>query len=397
MPRKETTDAAAADSPARRRGPKPLLSMETEVQVAHWVLAKQSAGQRVSRDDVIAQAQEMLRQNKNSSQDQKPSQTVGMGWCNRFIARHPELSLRSGSAAAVQNAAPATNEDSTVKFAINDATLPVLEQKEENSDDPEATKQSEATHDAEEGPAKTRKYNRKHMDAAVEMYLAGRPMSEVTQRFPLLHQRTIRRRVLRVQRGEVDKRRGPRPLLEGEPEQELVTWILAMQSQGTTVTKKDILARANEYYYALTGETGEKLKDGWLQTVRKEENFGTEEEKVAFKEENDSTDVQELLSAVEEKRLKRESVAEDLTLPKRLKTEGNVSTCSSDNTRLGSIFPGRQQSDKDESMAKLDAIMESNKRLEAMQRQQLEMLQQLCASNNMLTSISLGKRNIYDK
>ncbi|EEY63065.1 uncharacterized protein PITG_14709 [Phytophthora infestans T30-4] len=104
-----------------------------------------------------------------------------MGWCNRFIARHPELSLRSGSAAA------------------------------------------------------TRKYNRKHMDAAVEMYLAGRPMSEVTQRFPLLHQRTIRRRVLRVQRGEVDKRRGPRPLLEGEPEQELVTWILAMQSQGTTV------------------------------------------------------------------------------------------------------------------------------------------------------------------
>eukprot|EP00644_Phytophthora_capsici_P009885 jgi/Phyca11/52127/gw1.39.404.1 len=105
-----------------------------------------------------------------------------MGWCNRFMARHPGLSLRSG-----------------------------------------------------ERTIKTRKYNKKHMEAAVEMYLAGRPMNEVTERFPSLHQRTIRRRVLRVQRGEVDKRRGPRPLLEGEPEQELVDWILEMQSQGTKV------------------------------------------------------------------------------------------------------------------------------------------------------------------
>ncbi|EGZ14709.1 hypothetical protein PHYSODRAFT_437137, partial [Phytophthora sojae] len=104
-----------------------------------------------------------------------------MGWCNRFVARHPELNLRSGAAAI------------------------------------------------------TRKYNRNHMEAAVEMYLAGKSMSEVTQRFPLLHQRTIRRRVLRVQRGEVDRRRGPRPLLEGQPEQELVAWILDMQCRGTRV------------------------------------------------------------------------------------------------------------------------------------------------------------------
>ncbi|ETN13931.1 hypothetical protein PPTG_22277 [Phytophthora nicotianae INRA-310] len=375
----------------RRRGPKPLLSVEHETQLVQWVLAQQSAGQRMSRDDVIAQAQEILRQDETPpqhEQDTKPTQKLGMGWCNRFIARYPELSLRSGGS---QQAVPATNEESIAKNAISESIVPGAAHEEGKFKTLEAAKQPDTIRDAD-GPTKTRKYNRKHMEAAVEMYLAGRPMSEVTQRFPLLHQRTIRRRVLRVQRGEVDKRRGPRPLLEGEPEQELVNWILDMQSRGTKVTKKDILARANEHYRALTGKTGEKLKDGWLRRFKErhpvlsgrapaaqQEDSGTEDEKFSSNGDNESPSSSPSKEVIEKKREsqhKREILreAEDSASPKRLKTEEVV---SSDTTRRGSILPERRQSDKEESIAKLDAIMESNKRLEAMQRQQLEMLQQL--------------------
>ncbi|ETI53234.1 hypothetical protein F443_03769, partial [Phytophthora nicotianae P1569] len=63
----------------RRRGPKPLLSVEHETQLVQWVLAQQSAGQRMSRDDVIAQAQEILRQDETPpqhEQDTKPTQKL---------------------------------------------------------------------------------------------------------------------------------------------------------------------------------------------------------------------------------------------------------------------------------------------------------------------------------
>ncbi|KAG2986774.1 hypothetical protein PC120_g23764 [Phytophthora cactorum] len=110
-----------------------------------------------------------------------------------------------------------------------------------------------------------------------------------------------------------------------------------------------------------------------------------------------AVDSPDLVPTVEEKceaQQKREREAECPASPKRQKTEGNISARSSDNTRRGSILPERRQSEKAENITKLDAIMESNKRLEAMQRQQLKMLQQLCASNNVMSSITLGKRNV---
>ncbi|POM72527.1 Hypothetical protein PHPALM_10742, partial [Phytophthora palmivora] len=261
MPRK-------SESPTRRRGPKPLLTMAQETELAQWILSQQSSGQRVSRNDVVLKAQEMVPKDENQDQDQnetKQTQKLGMGWCNRFMTRHPELNLRS---AITNSTTLAPNLDATVNVTLCDTITDSVDEESETLD---TIKHLETKQDAgqPEKPIKTRKYNRKHMEAAVEMYLAGRSMSDVTQRFPLLHQRTIRRRVLRVQRGEVDKRRGPRPLLEGEPEQELVAWILDMQNRGTKVTKNDILARANEQYRVLTGEKGEnRLKDGWLRRFK---------------------------------------------------------------------------------------------------------------------------------
>ncbi|OWZ05460.1 DNA binding protein [Phytophthora megakarya] len=247
------------------------------------------------------------------------------------------------------------------------------------------------------------------MDAAVEMFMSGTSMNEVAQKFPLLHQRTIRRRVLRVQRGEVDKRRGPRPLLEGEPEQKLVTWILDMQSKGSKVTKKDILARANEQYRALTGETGEnKLKEGWLRRFKerhpvlsgrapssvKEGEESSSEDKFSLNEDDEESNNalvqgQQVMAieAEEEREVQDVNASEDeekTASSKRQKTE--VTGCSTNTA-------DQQRNEGTKTMKKLDAIMQSTKRLEEMQRQQLEMLQQLCASNSMLSSIAGRKRN----
>lgn len=239
-----------AAASVRRRGPKSLLSYEQESLLVQWVLGHQSIGQRVSRDDVIAHARQ-LRQDATFISGQNPkhinntSQSIGMGWCNRFIARHPELTLRSGGATI-----PPHTPNAIVNFTISES-IPETTLAEQNGQfkvQNAANRFKRLQKSSEKaGP---RKYNRKHMEAAVEMYLAGRRMNEVVERFPQLHPRTIRRRVLRAQRGEVDKRRGPRPLLEGEPEQALVAWILDRQRQGLKVSKQDILTRANEHYRA---------------------------------------------------------------------------------------------------------------------------------------------------
>ncbi|KAG6616297.1 uncharacterized protein IUM83_03606 [Phytophthora cinnamomi] len=439
MPRKCSAEeqVSALESPARRPGPKPLLSVELEAQLVQWVLAQQSSGRRVSRDAVISQAHEMSGM-EEAHTEPKASQSVGMGWCNRFVARHPELNLRSGAAPMAKTKSTYSNESATVNFTLGGEMLPDAALEGQEAKVSKSLEQSEAVQedgqvgDARE-PTKTRKYNRKHMEAAVEMYLAGRPMSDVTQRFPLLHQRTIRRRVLRVQRGEVDRRRGPRPLLEGEPEQELVAWILDMQSRGTRVTKKDILARANEQYRALTGETTEdKLKEGWLRRFKERHPVlsGRAPAKVQQKDEGNSSsesdkecssgdgelssgpqpmgEAEKALSAseVEEKQpsQKRSDAGESgiddsAASPKRQKMGDSPSTRSStsaanssDNARDGSSLPERHQAEKVENVEKLDAIMQSNNRLEEMQRQQLEMLQQLCASNDVLSRITGTKR-----
>ncbi|KAH7491324.1 hypothetical protein PRIC2_013940 [Phytophthora ramorum] len=425
MPRKSSA-MDASNSAARRRGPKPLLSAELETQLTQWALARQSSGLRVSRDDVITQAQEMLRKEET----QEEAKSVGMGWCNRFVARHPELNLRSGSLTNVKKGNPSSNEE-ILNIPVSDDMLPdaaVNDQAKASFKSPEVVNQVDLKEneggEVEEAAelVKTRKYNRKHMEAAVEMYLAGRPMSEVTQRFPLLHQRTIRRRVLRVQRGEVDRRRGPRPLLEGEPEQELVAWILDMQSRGTRVTKHDILARANEKYRALNGGVGgeDRLKEGWLrrfkerhpvlsgrapgkERLEEKEGLGTEEKKELLSGDGElasstqSPDGQQELMPASERlgdQLKRSDPAvttteNSATMAKKQRTEEKTSS-----VRRGAILPERRQSEKDENVRKLDAIMQSNQRLEEMQRQQLEMLKQLCASNNVLSIPTGSQQNI---
>ncbi|GMF45347.1 unnamed protein product [Phytophthora fragariaefolia] len=435
MPRKS---AATGESAPRRHGPKPLLPAALEAQLVQWVLAQQGAGRRVSRDDVIGRAQELAR----AGGEARAGQPVGIGWCNRFVARHPALSLRPGASAIIAQRQSSDATEANVNFTEGGGTLPSAAvddaPKAADAKAPESSESESKSERAEDAaaPIKTRKYNRKHMEAAVDMLLAGSPMSDVAQRFPLLHQRTIRRRVLRVQRGEVDRRRGPRPLLEGGPEQDLVAWILDLQSRGTRVTKKDILARANEQYRALTGETAEdRLKEGWLRRFKERHpvlsgRAPTEGNRKRQHESNSESEAeselsasadrgvssarsagkqQELapVSAVEEKqgslkRLEASAMEGPISAPKRRRTASSPSIRSStaqhtaklsDSVHESSSLPGRHQA---ASGGNPHASEQSNNRLEELQRQQLAMLQQLCASNDVLSRIAGPKRAVKD-
>ncbi|RLN95276.1 hypothetical protein BBJ28_00023730 [Nothophytophthora sp. Chile5] len=345
------TSASALPSSMRRRGPKPLLSPELETQLARWIQTQQSGGHRVSRDDVIRQAQELL---EPPNGQQEADTSVGMGWCNRFMARHPELSLRSGSNGVIQKASvasvvvdpPPDQPPSGTAQAIK-RKLPDTQVEIPPSEAPDVTPSSNK--DLKDTPSPTsRRYSRKHMKAAVEMVLAGRAIQQVAQQFPLLRKRTIRRRVLRVQRGEVDRRRGPKPLLEGEPERSLVAWVLERQQKGEDVPKAAILTRANEHYRMLTGssDSEDRLKDGWLRR---------------FKQRHP------ILSG------RTPSVSQDQVL------DGQEASSSGDLER------GTEPRTPNpvESFTTLDSGKQSTTRLETMQRQQLAMLQQLSSNKTL--------------
>jgi hypothetical protein len=116
----EDVSGSASESPARRRGPKPLLSAEQEVQLVQWVLARQRAGRRVSRDDVISQAQQFSLRDKEEA---KASHPLGLGWCNRFIARYPELNLRCGGQPGAKTEVPVTTKEENLYLTNEDGVL----------------------------------------------------------------------------------------------------------------------------------------------------------------------------------------------------------------------------------------------------------------------------------
>ncbi|RLN37117.1 hypothetical protein BBJ28_00012274 [Nothophytophthora sp. Chile5] len=358
--RLQPREAAATSLPSskRRRGPKPLLSPELETQLARWIQMQQSGGHRVSRDDVIRQAQELL---EPPNGQQEAAASVGMGWCNRFMARHPELSLRSGSNGVLQKASVASVVHPTPDRPLSGTVqatkrkLPDAQVEMPPSEAPDVTpSSSKDLKDTRPSPT-PRRYSRKHMKAAVEMVLAGRAIQQVAQQFPLLRKRTIRRRVLRVQRGEVDRRRGPKPLLEGEPERSLVAWVLERQQKGEDVSKAAILTRANEHYRMLTGSSDgeDRLKDGWLRR---------------FKQRHP------ILSG------RTPSVSQDQVI------DGEEASSSDD--------PERDTEPKTpnpvENFQTLSSGKQSTTRLETMQRQQLDMLQQL--SSNKTLPCFIGRK-----
>ena len=81
-----------ADKLPQKPGPKPILTAEIEDDLVAWVVAMQAQGLPVTRDSILIKGNEIYREMYGSTR------SIGFlkrGWLNRFMERHPILSLRS--------------------------------------------------------------------------------------------------------------------------------------------------------------------------------------------------------------------------------------------------------------------------------------------------------------
>jgi len=90
-----------------------------------------------------------------------------------------------------------------------------------------------------------KRYTAEDLSSAVELYLGGTRLREVTQRYPMVPSRTITHRAQKVVAGLPIKRPGPQPIL-GDLETDLKGFIVAMQVKGHPVTRDTILLKGNE-------------------------------------------------------------------------------------------------------------------------------------------------------
>ncbi|DBA02788.1 TPA: hypothetical protein N0F65_006578 [Lagenidium giganteum] len=82
---------ANADIPERSPGPSPVLG-GAETDIYAWVVAMQHRGYSVSRAMLLIKGQQVYRAMFGPT---RTAGTIGIGWCERFLHRHPSLSLRN--------------------------------------------------------------------------------------------------------------------------------------------------------------------------------------------------------------------------------------------------------------------------------------------------------------
>jgi len=95
-----------------------------------------------------------------------------------------------------------------------------------------------------------KRYTAEDLSSAVELYLGGTRLREVTQRYPMVPSRTITHRAQKVVAGLPVKHPGPQPIL-GDLETDLKGFIVAMQVKGHPVTRDTILLKGNKMYKVL--------------------------------------------------------------------------------------------------------------------------------------------------
>jgi hypothetical protein len=109
-------------------------------------------------------------------------------------------------------------------------------------------------------------YDEKDLNKAVENYLNGMKMKQVLLLYPQVPERTIFDRAKKKKSSIQQQKPGPKPIPTVGIENDLVAWIVAMQSHGVPVGRDTILTRANEIYtemYGTTRTTG-FLTRGWV-------------------------------------------------------------------------------------------------------------------------------------
>jgi len=88
----ERTKKAKENVPLNKPGPAPIIPMEIEDDLQSWVLAMQSKGFPVSREMIHIKGNEVYRELYGGT---RSIGRLSSGWVNRFMQRHPLLTLRS--------------------------------------------------------------------------------------------------------------------------------------------------------------------------------------------------------------------------------------------------------------------------------------------------------------
>ena len=76
----------------KKPGPKPILTKEMEEDLQSWVISMQSNGVPVSRDIILVKGNEIYRTMYGNT---RSIGFLGRGWLDRFMERHPFLTIRT--------------------------------------------------------------------------------------------------------------------------------------------------------------------------------------------------------------------------------------------------------------------------------------------------------------
>ncbi|TYZ61066.1 hypothetical protein PybrP1_006066 [[Pythium] brassicae (nom. inval.)] len=86
-----------ADRAPMRPWPAPALGSESEEDIFQWALAMQRKGYPADKETLISKGKEIAAVMFGKT---RGAGTVGRGWCDRFLRRHPQLTTRSAQTGA---------------------------------------------------------------------------------------------------------------------------------------------------------------------------------------------------------------------------------------------------------------------------------------------------------
>src|SRR5689334_16689864 len=98
-------------------------------------------------------------------------------------------------------------------------------------------------------------YSDDDLARAVDAHECGASWGTIREAFPIVPERTIRRRAANRRDGVALQKTGPPPVLPCEIEDDLHAWIVGMQREGFPVTREMSLSKANEAYHVLYNPT----------------------------------------------------------------------------------------------------------------------------------------------
>jgi hypothetical protein len=92
IPDRTIRQRAKQQQPLKKPGPAPILDSDMENDLQDWIIGMQCSGYPVSRDMILIKGNEMYHAMYGST---RSSGNLGRGWVEKFMKRHPVLTLRT--------------------------------------------------------------------------------------------------------------------------------------------------------------------------------------------------------------------------------------------------------------------------------------------------------------